>query len=401
MHDNQLEDHIRSILRREGDDLTLNITAQELERRLALRRRERAGRLLSLVAAGIAVVAIGGIVVAGNGWFGTGPSVGGKPVGSTATAGPTAPDSSAPGPSASPSAVASLADGALGCVAVDPSASRVPPGVVAGVVPGDSMGFGGTVVAARWNGVDSGSPGTWVGLPDDPASVKVHPDQVIEITSDGCFQSVSAAALLTVYAQAPAVTPTPVALTVIGGIGARVVDIEPPSTGGWTVRVRTSFVTTDGSEAWSETLYRVVVPFHPPQLLGNNGRSPEPWAEGMCASYTLSTGASAADQCAAPYEPIAANVQPHAVAKGTSMVFELAAPWLIDQARVTAVDAAVVAAGSFAPEYSVAFIDPGGPRITVPENLDPGTWIVRVSLKGSHAGDSFDAYYDFPIIVTR
>lgn len=69
MHDNQIETRLRSILRAEGDRLPLTITSAELERRIVLRRRRTTGRWVSLVAAAVAVVAVGAIVTFGDGWF--------------------------------------------------------------------------------------------------------------------------------------------------------------------------------------------------------------------------------------------------------------------------------------------------------------------------------------------
>ena len=67
MHDANLEERLRSVLRQEGDGLPFTITTEELERRLALRRRERNGRRLSLMAAGLAAVAVGTIFALGGG----------------------------------------------------------------------------------------------------------------------------------------------------------------------------------------------------------------------------------------------------------------------------------------------------------------------------------------------
>lgn len=69
MHDSRLEDQLRNALRTEGDGQPLTITTAELERRLVLRRRARNSQRLSLVAAAVAVVAIGSIVAIGNGWL--------------------------------------------------------------------------------------------------------------------------------------------------------------------------------------------------------------------------------------------------------------------------------------------------------------------------------------------
>lgn len=69
MHDSRLEDQLRRALRAEGDGQSLTVTTNELERRLVLRRRARSSQRLSLVAAAVAVVAIGSIAAIGNGWL--------------------------------------------------------------------------------------------------------------------------------------------------------------------------------------------------------------------------------------------------------------------------------------------------------------------------------------------
>src|SRR6478736_5864223 len=69
MHDSQLEEQLRGVLRAEGDGIPLTITTVELERRLATRRRTTGGRRLSLVAAAVAAIAVVSIVAAGNGWL--------------------------------------------------------------------------------------------------------------------------------------------------------------------------------------------------------------------------------------------------------------------------------------------------------------------------------------------
>ena len=69
MHDSQIEEQLRGVLRAEGDAIPLTITTAELERRLAARRRATGGRRLSVVAAAVAAVAVVSIVAAGNGWL--------------------------------------------------------------------------------------------------------------------------------------------------------------------------------------------------------------------------------------------------------------------------------------------------------------------------------------------
>ena len=69
MHDQSLEQRLRSALQTEGDGLPLTITAAELERRLALRRHGGVNRYASLgLAAAIGIALIGLAGVAG-GWF--------------------------------------------------------------------------------------------------------------------------------------------------------------------------------------------------------------------------------------------------------------------------------------------------------------------------------------------
>lgn len=69
MHDSRLEDQLRRVLRTEGDSLRMTITAGELEQHRAIRQRKRSGRRLTLVAAGVAAVALGAMVAMTNGWL--------------------------------------------------------------------------------------------------------------------------------------------------------------------------------------------------------------------------------------------------------------------------------------------------------------------------------------------
>jgi hypothetical protein len=66
MHDDQLERRLRATLRDEADRLPLTITAAELERRMVLRGRRSGNRRLMLLAAAVAIGAIGaGGILAG------------------------------------------------------------------------------------------------------------------------------------------------------------------------------------------------------------------------------------------------------------------------------------------------------------------------------------------------
>jgi hypothetical protein len=73
--------------------------------------------------------------------------------------------------------------------------------------------------------------------------------------------------------------------------------------------------------------------------------------------------------------------------------------WAIDEARITAVARDQLAENVFAPEHSVAFVEDGGPLITVQVPLEPGAWVVRVALNASRNGETFSAHYDLLLIV--
>ena len=104
MHDERIDDQLRRALRHDADALPMTITAAELDRRLDLRRRARHDRRLTVLAAGIGVVAIGAAAF-GGGWLRL-PAVGVTPT-ATPSASPT--DRATPSPSqgASPSPAAS------------------------------------------------------------------------------------------------------------------------------------------------------------------------------------------------------------------------------------------------------------------------------------------------------
>lgn len=533
MHDGQLEDRLRAVLRSEGDGLPLTITPEELDRRLAQRRRDRRSRNVRLMGAGIAAVLVVSFAALTIRWFGaTNPGTSPRPSDLIGVAASDTPTSPAP------------VEPELACTTIDPSSLEQPPHLAIGTWPGDAMAFGGVgssfrlgdrqsgdeftwdhdtiayepvvagptieriqvlagdpdacltglrvdvmpytdnagdphvriadvasdrtrliefdkprpgdwfvrihadlattsgapawresffrilvpdcqpldpattaelpaieagvapddvghegvAIAAFWNGRTVGTPGSWDGLPIEPDQVVVTPEfERIEFTSDGCMLDVQAEALLTVYGEGPDPLPSPVALNVLTGKGSKLVAVEPPPTGGWTLRVRATFPTTDGSEAWSETLFQVASRFNAPSLtLGPEFF--EIFAEAGCPSYQLASGASAADQCGSPYAPMESR-DPIPVGRGGAVAFRLTDEWLIDQARVVAVDAELVAAGEFAPEYSVHFDESVGPTLTVPIELDPGQWILRISLNGHRQGDSFGAYYDVAVTV--
>ncbi len=553
MHDSQLEDGLRSALRAEGDALPLTITPDELERRLALRRRARVGQRARFLAASVAVVLVGSMAVVSNGWF-RAPAVGSVPsapatVSPAESVAPTSRAPTSPPPSISPDGPCAPLDvtaidrppavvldvsplegmsaahsGQLGafrmagrdvgnvaswdhdtiafepattgvlsgitvlsiapdtcligvtadavpygsipavtpatavdtwnaeprrllafkappvgdwfvrvhvvfqttdgsealsetffrirtekqatlppspgeCALIDPSQSTSPPSVSAGVSPGDALGFGGQTTAYAWDGAEVGTPGSWP-FPEEPEWIRVDSEiQTLEFISDSCLLDVTAEALLTHQASVPDSGPDPIALPVVSGEGSRVVHVTPPPTGGWTVRVRATIATADGSPAWSETLFAVQSAFHAPSLTMSRDGGIAVSAAAGCPNYQLASGASTTDTCGAPFSINPAAIRMTAT-RNQTVTLALSDGWQIDGARVTAVDAGLVASGGFTPEHSVAFVDQGGTQVVIPMTLDPGRWIVRVALNGSRGGDSFDAHYDLSVEVT-
>lgn len=97
MLDQSLESRLRSALQAEGDGLALTITAAELERRLALRRRPAPGRFASLGLAAAVTLTLAGLAAVAGGWFDPRPIVPAP----TSTVAPSVPPSAVP--SAAPS----------------------------------------------------------------------------------------------------------------------------------------------------------------------------------------------------------------------------------------------------------------------------------------------------------
>ncbi len=285
------------------------------------------------------------------------------------------------------------------CVPLDASSADLPTVALMSSFEGDGASHSGAQVAWAWKGNVDGAPGTWDGLAAEPDVVATAPGfDGLQVTAGACLVDVRAEALLTVFAEVPDPAPTPIDLEIRRGEGSPVVDVVPPPPGGWTVRIRAAFPTVDGSEAWSETLFQVSSRFPAPGLtIGPEFF--EIMAEAGCPSYTLTTGASAADQCGGSFALMEGR-EPIIVASGAPLEFRLTDGWLIDEARTIAVDSELVARGEFAPEYSVDFQESVGDTLSLPIALDPGSWIVRITLNGHQQGDTFSAHYDIALTVT-
>jgi hypothetical protein len=285
------------------------------------------------------------------------------------------------------------------CVPLDAASADLPTIGLVSSFESDGAIHSGAQVASAWKGDIDGTPGTWDGLAAEPDVVATAPGfDGLQVTASACLVDVRAEALLTVFAEVPDPAPTPIDLVIRRGEGSPVVDVVPPPPGGWTVRIQARFATVDGSEAWSETLFQVSSRFLAPGLTVGPEFF-EIMAEAGCPSYTLTTGASAADQCGASFALMEGR-EPITVASGAQLELRLTDGWLIDEARTIAVDSELVTRGEFAPEYSVDFQESVGDTLSLPIVLDPGAWIVRITLDGHQQGDAFSAHYDIALTVT-
>jgi hypothetical protein len=243
MRDNQIEDRLRTELRREGESLPLTITPDELDRRLSLRRRERKGRRAGLIAASLAVVAIGSLVVAGGGWFAP-ATVGTTPV-------PIASSEPSLAPTSGPT------EAGLPCTTIKPNAADQPPTMIIGAVPGDSIAFGGALGAYRLGDRADGVEGDWTSI--DPRALDRVPAgppterlQVLASNPDACLTGLVAEAIP--FGQ---IGPAATTFADVTRDPTRVIEFAIPSAGEWLVRARVAFATASGVDAWSETFFRV------------------------------------------------------------------------------------------------------------------------------------------------
>ena len=267
MPDTSFEDRLRSALHDDADAQPFTISAAELERRATARRRDRNGQRLTLMAAGIAAVAIGTLVAFGNGWLRM-PSAGGIVPAPVATASPEAsapPESSAP-PDASPTLPSPSANGApsptptgesLPCTQLGRTGGAAVP-FIAGVTPGDAMGYGSTPTAWGAGSASGGDPTTWE--PPDGAMPGPIPAQTTSklqfLGADQlyCITGVTAEARpenggeIGATVTLPPVTQAP----------AATIELAPPAVGTWRIRVTVRYATTVGV-AWTTETFLVTV----------------------------------------------------------------------------------------------------------------------------------------------
>lgn len=489
MHDTNLEERLRSVLRAEGDNLSLTITTDELERRLALRRRARNGQRLSLMAAGIAVLAVGTMVALSNGWL-RGTNVATDPSPSPA---PSASASAAPSeslaPVATPSPAASVDPlAALPELAKDPLSNDYyqteDPGQPTETDPGlISHGFDGVNMEAREAGVKIvclGPDGAfrW-GSDVDRTSVASE-----TVVCDGTIQSFR----YDVAAQQPMISqilvldttpstpyrilvesfgftndPRPTALpsfaipagavlddvttnggaTNDGAVALKAGNVSPRAdyrvalvclgvgTAQWAIGdlgerdfVATGVVDCDGSaigfevsegvpaaatQVWVYTDpandWRIVVtdPFGAPSFIAPPlvmfaGADME--GVGVAGLARCVSHGDGGDSCFGVWSPRNGS-DLISVPTGSDVTVRLDDGWQIGQASVKAALRESVRRDPIGlVEHDVASFEEGGDRLTIPlTGLQPGEYIVRVTLNATKGSDSFGGYYDIPVII--
>jgi|GEM_PF-3501588 len=359
MHDSRLEDQLRSTLRADGDTLPLTITADELERRHAHRRRERTGRRMTLLAAGVAVVAVGSLIAIGGGLLRP-PTVGVDPTEVPGTdapsSNPTSPDpTTAASSEASP--VATLPDFTppLGELVLDATSVDGEPGEtvsyrVGGVPPRPEYrlamacaGDGG----ARWSIGQEGE-----------AEFVIRGD----VPCDGS-----------------------VAYTDIE------VGMQPFESIVW--------VTTDTGNHWH---LQIADPVGPPSVILPRLQVTSAQSLDGVAGTGLATCASQ------PPEPASCTVAYFArdgaaevsIRTGASLAFALEDGWTFEFTRFEAVRRDEARADPLAPISTPLGGEDGGATLDVSLGaLGPGEWLVRAVVNGVRGEERFGGVYDFPVII--
>ncbi len=228
MHDREFEDRLRATLRAEAEHAPLDVDVERLEARLRVRRATRRSSRAGLLAAGVAVVALGVAAAGVNGWLPwqgrvAAPSVACEPV-----------DLAAPfGSDAS----------TWGTVVLEAGDDTRLTGEMQAW--GDESGSWAPDVMPRIPKVSA--------LPFDNRTLRVS-------VADRCLRHVRAEARP--YSDSPPAAPRLPgdALVLFDGDvdpAGSTVGFEHPVNGDWLIRVTATFTTTDGGEVWSETLFAI------------------------------------------------------------------------------------------------------------------------------------------------
>ena len=256
MRDVDIEARLRSALRADAETLPFSITHTELERRLALRRRARDGRRLSLVAAGVAALAVGSIVVLANGWLRT------PPVGQSSPAAVIPPSSHEPAiataPSATADAPAATDEVAPECVQIDPEQLMVPPDLLATMVPSEiglRTGLLDSFILGTFGSVD---PSRWrVPDPDGSSLLPARPSNRLRFVIGGPYACVTRLTVDAARLDPSGALPLDPSgqpaggssrLADLGEVGNHQLLVDLPSgPGRWVLRAFATFATTSGT----------------------------------------------------------------------------------------------------------------------------------------------------------
>ena len=338
MPDMTIEDGLRAAFRAESDAVGLTITTGELERRLAARRRQRTGRRLQVMAAAVAIVAVGAVAALSNGWLKP-PAIG---------AGPT------PGPSATNAAPSSglqpipATPGRIEVTRIDPTPPTGPfDRTFEGLVERDTLPLHATVSCLGDGAIDFYLDGQ---------------HQHVDCSSDG-ETSVSG-----VFNAADDV------------LGYRLVV---------TGRLSYSLLVEQqvGSEPPPNGASESPAAFTPPEMQVRVSTLGEPGATSLmrtaCYSYELADGSTGTTRC--PIDPSrVACCETLDVPWGSDLTFTIPDGWLIDRSEITSKDSVWTDADAAQSRSVVGWSSLGDDVIVI-----EGTY--------SKGGDRFTATFAVPI----
>ena len=360
MHDTRLEHQLRAALQAESDDLPMTISAEELERRLALRRRERTGRRLTFIAAAVAVVAVGTTAAIGGGWLRT------PAVGTDATPNPR----TSPSPTVGPSAVPS------------PSATPVESVAALPAVPAPA----GTVAVDHLAEPDAGISGDAV----ETVAGEV-PSRPLYRVAFACVGTGSAR--------------WDIGLRRLAGGGEQPCDgtagTVEVSEGTFTDPTMAVIVTTSPRNRWHivVTFEGEAPRFPAPMLFAAAG--PDVSGDTAVALPRCVSWNAVGDQCALPFlaRDGATEVR-FASGSKLDLGLALAGGWRIDTVGVDVMAREVARTDPFGAYERLTYVGDGGASVVVPlDGLRAGEWVVRLSLTGSKGADTMGAVYEIPIVI--
>ena len=84
----------------------------------------------------------------------------------------------------------------------------------------------------------------------------------------------------------------------------------------------------------------------------------------------------------------------------SSLGIILADGWRIDSVSVDAMDRDAARRDPFGVGRALPNVDEGGDRVAIPlAGLEPGEWVVRLTVSGSKGDETFGGAYNIPVII--